>query len=78
MEDRIEDDEIKLRLGEAMRRRREELGVSQERAALMCGLARSYYAETERGRRNIAVVNIRRIAEGLELTAAELLERAGL
>ena len=45
---------------------------------MMTGLARSYYAEIERGQRNVAVVNIRRIAEGLKLTAADLLNKAGL
>ena len=78
MEERLKDEEIKLRLGEALRRRRKELGISQERAAMMIGLARSYYAEIERGQRNVALVNIRRIAEGLELTAADLLSKAGL
>ena len=44
----------------------------------MCGIARTYYTEVETGKRNVALVNIRKIAKGLELTAAELLERAGL
>ena len=71
-------EEIKSRIGMAMRHRREELGLSQEHAANLCGAARSYYAEVEKGHRNPTSTNLVRIAAGLELTAAELLERAGL
>lgn len=71
-------DEVKKRVGDAMRARRNELEISQERAAMLCHLARSYYAEVETGKRNPTTTNLRKIAQGLELTAAELLERAGL
>lgn len=74
----MEQEDERRRLAGAMRERRRELDVSQERAAIRCGLARSYYAEIERAKRNVSVSTLRKIAGGLELTAAELLERAGL
>lgn len=46
---------------------------SQERLALESGLARSYLGGVERGQRNIALLNICRLAEALAVPAAELL-----
>ena len=73
-----EKEEIRRRIGDAIRQRREELGLSQERAALVGGSARSYFAEVEKGKRNPTATNLVKIAAGLELTAAELLDRAGI
>lgn len=73
-----EKEQIRRRIGDAIRRRREELGLSQERAALIGGSARSYFAEVEKGKRNPTATNLVKIAAGLELTAAELLDRAGI
>lgn len=49
-------------------------GLSQERLALESGLARSYLGGVERGQRNIALLNIYRLAETLGVTPASLLE----
>jgi transcriptional regulator with XRE-family HTH domain len=65
-------------LGEAIRRRRLKLGMSQEGLALEVGLDRSYLGGVERGEHNVAIVNIVRIAESLKLSAAKLLDSAGL
>lgn len=48
-------------------------GWSQERLALESGLARSYLGGVERGRRNIALLNIWKLAETLGVEAKELL-----
>lgn len=47
---------------------------SQERLALESGVARNYLSGVERGKRNIAVLNIYRLAEVLEVTTSTLLE----
>ena len=52
---------------------RKEIGWSQETLALESGIARSYLGGVERGQRNIALVNICRLAEALEVEPAELL-----
>lgn len=57
------------RLAELRRQR----GWSQEKLALESGLARSYLGGVERGQRNIAVVNICRLAQALEVEPAELM-----
>ena len=63
---------IRIRFGRALRRRRERLGVSQEAFADMCQLDRTYIGGIERGERNVALVNIEKIAKTLRLTIAEL------
>lgn len=59
-----------LRLAEVRRAR----GLSQERLALESGIARSYLGGVERGQRNIALLNIYRLADALEVPPASLLE----
>jgi len=46
---------------------------SQEQLALESGLARSYLGGVERGQRNIALLNICRLADALNIPASELL-----
>ncbi len=53
---------------------RKARGWSQETLALESGLARSYVGGVERGQRNIALLNICRLAVSLELQPAELLK----
>lgn len=59
-----------LRLAEVRRAR----GLSQERLALESGIARSYLGGVERGQRNIALLNIYRLADALEVPPTSLLE----
>ena len=63
---------IRIRFGKALRQRRQKLGVSQEAFADMCQLDRTYIGGIERGERNVALVNIEKIAKTLKLTIAEL------
>jgi transcriptional regulator with XRE-family HTH domain len=65
-------DDIRIRFGKALRRRREKLGVSQEAFADMCQLDRTYVGGIERGERNVALVNIEKIAKTLRLSIAQL------
>jgi transcriptional regulator with XRE-family HTH domain len=63
---------IRIRFGKAVRQKRAKLGVSQEAFADMCELDRTYIGGIERGERNVALVNIEKIAKTLRLTIAEL------
>ena len=65
-------DDIRLRFGKAVRKKRHTLGVSQEEFADICGLDRTYIGGIERGERNVALVNIERIAKALKLSISEL------
>ena len=65
---------ILLAFGLAVQRRRRELGISQEEAAARTGIHRTYFADVERGTRNIGLLNITAIAKGLESTPSKLME----
>ena len=43
-------------------------GLSQEKFALKIDMDRTYYASVEAGKRNISIVNIKKIADGLGIT----------
>lgn len=53
---------------------RKSLGWSQERLANESGIARSYLGGVERGQRNIALVNICKLAYTLGVSPARLME----
>jgi transcriptional regulator with XRE-family HTH domain len=65
-------EDIRLRFGKTLRRRRQKLGVSQGAFADMCQLDRTYIGGIERGERNVALVNIEKIAKALRLSVSEL------
>jgi transcriptional regulator with XRE-family HTH domain len=65
-------EDIRIRFGKALRYRRSKLGVSQEEFADMCGLDRTYIGGIERGERNVALVNIEKIALALRLSLGQL------
>jgi transcriptional regulator with XRE-family HTH domain len=48
------------------------LGVSQEAFADLCELDRTYVGGIERGERNVALVNIEKIASALHIRLSEL------
>jgi transcriptional regulator with XRE-family HTH domain len=64
--------DIRIRFGRLLRRQREKLGVSQEAFADLCQLDRTYIGGIERGERNVALVNIEKIAKTLRLSIAQL------
>ncbi len=51
---------------------RKQKGWSQEKLALESGIARSYLGGVERGQRNIALINICKLAETLDVPVGEL------
>lgn len=61
-------------LGNRIKELRQKTGLSQEKFALKIEMDRTYFASVEAGRRNIAIVNIKKIADGLSVTLSELFE----
>lgn len=53
---------------------RKQQAISQEKLALDSGIARSYLSGVERGKRNISLLNIHKLAETLGVPASTLLE----
>jgi transcriptional regulator with XRE-family HTH domain len=52
--------------------------MTQEAVAFEAGISTTYLSDVERGRRNVAVVNLVRIAEALSTTAGDILAAATL
>lgn len=63
---------IKEKLGQRIKKLRNEKGISQEKFALLIDMDRTYFASVESGKRNISIVNIEKIANGLNISLEEL------
>jgi transcriptional regulator with XRE-family HTH domain len=62
------------KFGLRLRQLREAVDWSQEDFAEHCNLHRTYVGSIERGERNVAILNIRKIAAALGLSMSKLLE----
>ena len=60
------------RFGQAVRKRRMELNLSQEALAERADLHRTYVADIERGVRNVSLRNIEKLARALDLSVSSL------
>ena len=63
---------IQKKFGLAIKKLREEPGLSQEKFALSIGMDRTYYASVEAGKRNISLQNIYKIADGFDVSVSAL------
>lgn len=66
--------DIQKSFGLKVQRLRKERGLSQEKFALSIDMDRTYFASVEAGKRNIAIKNIQKIADGLGVPLSELFE----
>lgn len=66
--------DARKQFGKRLAALRKAKGWSQEALALESGIARSYLGGVERGQRNIALVNICRLAEALNRKPSELMD----
>ncbi len=62
------------KFGEHIRTIRKAQGLSQEQLAELSGLHRNYIGGVERGERNLALLNIIRLAHALGMSPSELLK----
>ena len=63
---------ITEKIGKRIRELRKETGLSQEKFAAKIGMDRTYYASVELGKRNISIVNLEKIAQGLGMSLADM------
>ena len=64
--------DIRVEFGLSVRKKRTALGMSQEEFAAEVGLDRTYIGGIERGKRNVALLNIKKIADALEVRVRDL------
>lgn len=65
------DKDIRIKTGLRIKELRDSAGMSQESFAWSIGMARSYLAEVETGKRNVSLVNLEKIAIGLNVSLEE-------
>lgn len=65
-------EDITILLGCRIKELRKKTGMSQEKFALRIDMDRTCFASVESGKRNISVRNIKKIADGLEVSVSEL------
>lgn len=65
---------IQKTFGLKIQKLRKERGISQEKFSLLIDMDRTYYASVEAGKRNISIVNIKKIADGFDISLAKLFE----
>lgn len=70
--------DIKYRFGKAVRRRRRELDLSQEKLGELAELHPTYISGIERGDRNPTLENIEKLAKALDISIAQLLTQYGV
>lgn len=64
--------------GRSVRFLRSEKGLSQEALADLASIDRSYMGGIERGEHNVALINMKKIADALETSIADLMLLAKL
>jgi len=65
-------DETLIKFGERVRELRKERGLSQERLAFKADLHRTYIGMIERAEKNITLLNIRKLANALDVNIQNL------
>lgn len=63
--------DIKGKIGLRLRELRSSLGLSQEKFSFECGLDRTYIASIEKGKRNVSIINIEKIAKACGISVFE-------
>ena len=66
--------DIKSKVGKRVKELRNNLGLSQEELANLAELDRTYITSVERGKRNISIVNVEKLANALNVSLAFFFE----
>ncbi|MDC4627800.1 helix-turn-helix domain-containing protein [Acinetobacter baumannii] len=65
--------DLSIKVGQLIRKKRKEKEISQEKLALLCNIDRSYLGRIERGEVNITILKLYEISNVLETDAKDLL-----
>ena len=66
--------DVQKAFGKKVQELRKQKGISQEKFALSIDMDRTYLASVEAGKRNIAIKNIKKISDGLDISLSQLFE----
>lgn len=63
--------DIRILVGKRVKELRNKLSISQEELADLAGLDRTYITSVERGKRNISIINVEKLANSLQVSLSE-------
>ena len=63
---------VKDKIGSRIRQLRQEKHLSQEAFADLCELDRTYISSIEKGKRNVSIINLEKIANALNINLSAL------
>lgn len=66
--------DIKLKVGLKIKELSKQKGLTQEQLSELTDIDRTYISDVERGLRNIAIVNLEKIANAFDIELFELLK----
>ncbi|HQR42060.1 MAG TPA: helix-turn-helix transcriptional regulator [Gemmatales bacterium] len=75
---RVSASDIRVRFGFVVKTLREKLALTQEDLAEKAGIHRTYLSDIERGSRNVALMNIERLAQSLGVNLQELFKKVDM
>lgn len=64
-----------IKFGKIIKEKRKETGLSQEGFAYKVGIDRAYYSSIENGKHNLSLLQIKKIADGLNIKIKDLFEK---
>jgi len=73
----MEKDKLQAALGQAIRRRREALKLSQDAFADNISMHRAYYSAIERGEKNLTLRVLSQVIAGLNARLSDVFREAG-
>lgn len=68
------EDKVLLLFGSHVKKVRLSQNLSQDQLANLCELDRTYISGIERGKRNLSLINIVKLANSLSITPSELMD----
>ena len=67
---------MQQKIGSALRKQRESLGISQEEFAEQVRMHRTYYSAIERGEKNLTLSTLIRVCDGLGMRVSQVIKEA--
>lgn len=66
--------EFLIKFGKIIKEKRKAMGLSQEEFAYRVKIDRAYYSSIENGKHNLSLLQIKKIADGLNIRIKDLFE----